>query len=151
VLCCVVVNVPPAQAEPSHGNGIKAAGKDAADAAHLAAVAEVDFDVVTDGLHTLLPAYAPIVHRRSTMDFGERQRQWQLLRRGRYVEFNLIYDKGTLFGLQTGGNIESILMSLPPTANWAFNVHPEEGTPEADLGNFLQARDWAGLEEVHSS
>ncbi len=63
VLCCVVVNVPPAQAEPSHGNGIKAAGKDAADAAHLAAVAEVDFDVVTDGLRTLLPAYAPIVHR----------------------------------------------------------------------------------------
>lgn len=99
---------------------------------------------VEEGLRALVPAYAPIVLRRSTTDYGERERRWQLLRRGRYVEFNLVYDKGTLFGLQTGGNVESIFTSMPPLASWEFDVRPEEGSREADLARFLQPRDWVG-------
>lgn len=89
-----------------------------------------------------LQAYLPIVERRRHMPFGERERAFQAFRRGRYVEFNLIYDRGTLFGLQSGGRTESILMSLPPVATWRYDWHPEPGSPEAALVEFLQPRDW---------
>jgi len=90
-------------------------------------------------------AYAPIVKRRSDHPFGDRQRAFQLYRRGRYVEFNLIYDRGTLFGLQSGGRTESILMSLPPQVRWEYNWQPEPGSPEEDLyRNYLKANDWLG-------
>lgn len=80
-----------------------------------------------------LKAYAPIVERRKDTAYGEREREWQLVRRGRYVEFNLVYDRGTLFGLQSGGRTESILMSMPPATGWRYDYHPEAGSPEADL------------------
>jgi coproporphyrinogen III oxidase len=90
-----------------------------------------------------LPAYLPIVARRKGMSFGERERQFQLYRRGRYVEFNLVYDRGTSFGLQSGGRTESILMSLPPLARWEYNWRPEPHSPEARLyDDFLRPRDW---------
>ncbi|GAB6067348.1 oxygen-dependent coproporphyrinogen oxidase [Methylothermus subterraneus] len=89
-----------------------------------------------------LPAYLPIVEKRKDLPYGERERDFQAFRRGRYVEFNLIYDRGTLFGLQSGGRTESILMSLPPLAKWAYNWHPEAGTPEAHLYEYLRPRDW---------
>ena len=90
-----------------------------------------------------LPAYTPIVERHRNDVFGEREKKFQLYRRGRYVEFNLVYDRGTLFGLQSGGRTESILMSLPPVVNWRYNYMPESGTPEARLTDyFLEARDW---------
>ena len=90
-----------------------------------------------------LPAYRPIVERRKDVPYTERQRQFQLYRRGRYVEFNLIYDRGTLFGLQSGGRTESILMSIPPMVRWQYNWRPEPGTEEARLyEHFLQPRDW---------
>ncbi len=91
-----------------------------------------------------LPAYLPIVQRRRHTPWGERERDFQLYRRGRYVEFNLVYDRGTLFGLQSGGRTESILMSLPPLVRWRYDWHPEPGTPEARLyQDFLRPRDWA--------
>ncbi len=91
-----------------------------------------------------LPAYLPIVQRRKDTPYGERERDFQLYRRGRYVEFNLVYDRGTLFGLQSGGRTESILMSLPPLVRWRYDWHPEPGTPEARLyTDFLRPRDWA--------
>ncbi|MES1241055.1 MAG: oxygen-dependent coproporphyrinogen oxidase [Acidobacteriota bacterium] len=91
-----------------------------------------------------LAAYLPIVHRRRDMAYGERERDFQLYRRGRYVEFNLVWDRGTLFGLQSGGRTESILMSLPPLVRWRYNWRPEPGTPEARLyEEFLKPRDWA--------
>jgi coproporphyrinogen III oxidase len=90
-----------------------------------------------------LTAYLPIVEKRCNMAYGEREREFQLYRRGRYVEFNLLYDRGTLFGLQSGGRTESILMSLPPLVAWRYNWQPEENTPEARLYKlFLQAKDW---------
>ncbi len=90
-----------------------------------------------------LPAYRPIVTRRKSMAYGERERAFQLYRRGRYVEFNLIYDRGTLFGLQSGGRTESILMSLPPLVQWRYDWHPEPGTPEARLyEDYLCVREW---------
>jgi coproporphyrinogen III oxidase len=90
-----------------------------------------------------LAAYLPIVARRKDMPYGERERQFQLYRRGRYVEFNLVYDRGTSFGLQSGGRTESILMSLPPLVRWEYNWQPEAGTPEARLySDFLRPRDW---------
>ncbi|MFZ5658517.1 MAG: oxygen-dependent coproporphyrinogen oxidase, partial [Pseudomonadota bacterium] len=93
---------------------------------------------------SFLPAYLPIVERRKAIPYGERERQFQLYRRGRYVEFNLVYDRGTLFGLQSGGRTESILMSLPPLVSWEYNWQPAPGTPEAALyEQFLPARDWA--------
>jgi len=92
-------------------------------------------------------AYRPIVAKRKNTTFGERERDFQLYRRGRYVEYNLVYDRGTLFGLQTGGRTESILMSLPPLVKWRYNWKPEPNTPEADLyENYLRPRDWLGLE-----
>lgn len=90
-----------------------------------------------------LEAYLPIVKRRKNMSYGERERDFQLYRRGRYVEFNLVCDRGTLFGLQSGGRTESILMTLPPQARWRYNWRPEPGTPEAELyEKFLKPRDW---------
>ena len=94
---------------------------------------------------SFLDAYVPIVKRRSDHPFGDRQREFQLYRRGRYVEFNLIYDRGTLFGLQSGGRTESILMSLPPQVRWEYNWQPEPGSPEEELyRDYLKANDWLG-------
>lgn len=89
-----------------------------------------------------LPAYMPIVEKRRQLDYTEQQRSFQAYRRGRYVEFNLVFDRGTLFGLQSGGRTESILLSMPPTASWRYNWAPKEGTPEAALAQYLQPRDW---------
>jgi coproporphyrinogen III oxidase len=90
-----------------------------------------------------LAAYLPILERRKDTAYGERERDFQAYRRGRYVEFNLVYDRGTLFGLQSGGRTESILMSLPPIVKWRYDWHPAPGTPEAALyTDFLTARDW---------
>jgi coproporphyrinogen III oxidase len=92
---------------------------------------------------SFLVAYLPIVQRRQSHDFTQQQKSFQLYRRGRYVEFNLVYDRGTLFGLQSGGRTESILMSLPPEVNWRYNWSPEPGTEEARLySDFLPVRDW---------
>lgn len=94
-----------------------------------------------------LPAYRPIVERRRDMPYGERERQFQLYRRGRYVEFNLLQDRGTRFGLQSGGRTESILMSLPPLVRWEYGWQAEPGSPEAELyERFLPPRDWASEE-----
>jgi coproporphyrinogen III oxidase len=91
-----------------------------------------------------LDAYLPIVQKRKDAPYGERERDFQLYRRGRYVEFNLVYDRGTLFGLQSGGRTESILMSLPPLVRWRYDWKPEPGTSEAKLYDvFLKPRDWA--------
>jgi len=87
-------------------------------------------------------AYLPLVERHRNDAYGERERSFQLMRRGRYVEFNLIYDRGTHFGLQSGGRTESILMSLPPLVRWAYDERPEPGTAEAGLAAYLQPRDW---------
>jgi coproporphyrinogen III oxidase len=90
-----------------------------------------------------LPAYLPVVERRKDTPYGERERGWQLYRRGRYVEFNLVWDRGTLFGLQSGGRTESILMSMPPLAAWRYDGQPEPGSPEAALyERYLVPRDW---------
>jgi coproporphyrinogen III oxidase len=91
-----------------------------------------------------VPAYRPIVQRRRDTLYGERERDFQAYRRGRYVEFNLVFDRGTLFGLQSGGRTESILMSMPPVVKWRYAWQPEPGTPEARLyTDFLRPRDWA--------
>ena len=93
-----------------------------------------------------IQAYRPIVQKRKLLPFTETQRDFQLYRRGRYVEFNLVYDRGTLFGLQSGGRTESILMSLPPLVKWRYNWHPEAGSEEAKLyTDFLRPRDWLKL------
>ena len=87
-------------------------------------------------------AYLPIVERRKNHNYGVREREFQLYRRGRYVEFNLVWDRGTLFGLQTGGRTESILMSMPPLVRWEYSYEPKEGSPEAALKDFIKVRDW---------
>jgi coproporphyrinogen III oxidase len=90
-----------------------------------------------------VPAYVPIVEKRKNHSYGERERDFQMYRRGRYVEFNLVYDRGTLFGLQTGGRTESILMSLPPIVKWRYDWHPQAGTAESELYEvYLKPRDW---------
>lgn len=101
------------------------------------------FDFMQSVGNSYLEAYTPIVRRRLDTPFGERERDFQLYRRGRYVEFNLVYDRGTLFGLQSGGRTESILMSLPPLVKWRYNWQPEPGSAEAKLyTDFLPPRDW---------
>ena len=92
--------------------------------------------------HRFMAAYRPIVERRRDEPWGERERAFQLYRRGRYVEFNLVWDRGTLFGLQSGGRTESILMSLPPLVRWEYGYKPEPGSREAALAGFLAPRDW---------
>ena len=91
---------------------------------------------------SFLPAYLPIVTRRHRQPYSDAQRQFQLYRRGRYVEFNLLYDRGTVFGLKTDGRVESILMSLPPLVRWQYDYHPPAGSQEAMLSDFLRPRDW---------
>ncbi|WDK04059.1 oxygen-dependent coproporphyrinogen oxidase [Xanthomonas campestris] len=91
-----------------------------------------------------LDAYLPIVERRKDTPYGEAERAFQLYRRGRYVEFNLVYDRGTLFGLQSGGRAESILMSLPPQVRWEYGFQPQPGSAEARLADYLIPRDWLG-------
>ena len=89
-----------------------------------------------------IKAYRPIIAARKGLEYGKRQRDFQLYRRGRYAEFNLAFDRGTIFGLQTGGRTESILMSLPPLASWKYDYHPEPGTEEAKLYEYLIPRKW---------
>jgi len=90
-----------------------------------------------------IDAYIPIIERRKDIPYGERERKFQCYRRGRYVEFNLVFDRGTIFGLQTGGRTESILMSMPPVAHWDYDWHPEAGSPEARLyTDFLPHKEW---------
>jgi coproporphyrinogen III oxidase len=92
-----------------------------------------------------MDGYLAIASRRRDEPWGEREREWQLVRRGRYVEFNLVYDRGTLFGLRTDGRTESILMSLPPEVKWSYGVTPEPGSPEErSLSEICAKRDWVG-------
>ena len=104
---------------------------------------EKSFDFMQSVGDSFLKAYVPIVLNNKDRDYGERERQWQLYRRGRYVEFNLVFDRGTLFGLQSNGRTEAILMSLPPLVRWDYGVTPEPGTPEAELLDYyLKPKDW---------
>jgi coproporphyrinogen III oxidase len=118
-------------------------------------VSEWGFDRTRDFIEGVgeayIQAYSDIVRRRAAMPYGERERHFQCYRRGRYVEFNLLHDRGTKFGLDSGGRTESIFMSLPPVVQWQYNHHPEPGTPEAELTRrFLVATDWlASLEARH--
>jgi coproporphyrinogen III oxidase len=106
--------------------------------------AEAMFAFVRDVGDAVLAAYLPIVERRRNDPWGERERRWQLLRRGRYVEFNLLYDRGTVFGLRTDGRVESILMSMPPEVRWEYAFAPEPNTPEAEsLAAICAKADWA--------
>jgi coproporphyrinogen III oxidase len=103
------------------------------------------FGFVRDCGRAFLPAYGPIIERRRGITYGDRERNFQLYRRGRYAEFNLVYDRGTIFGLQTNGRTESILMSLPPLARWEYGYQPEPNSREADLYDiFLKPQDWLG-------
>lgn len=105
---------------------------------------EQHFAFVQSVADVFLEAYTPIVNKRIHEPWGDRERDWQLYRRGRYAEFNLVYDRGTLFGLETNGRVESILMSLPPVAYWRYNVKPDPGSPEASLLEYLVSpREWA--------
>ena len=103
---------------------------------------EKTFAFVRDAGRAFLAAYMPIVQRRRNIEYGEAERQWQLYRRGRYVEFNLLHDRGTVFGLKTGGRTESILMSLPPLVRWDYDVQAAPGSPEAELMSALVPTDW---------
>jgi coproporphyrinogen III oxidase len=105
---------------------------------------ERDFAFVKEAGAALLDAYLPIVRRRREDAWGERERAFHRVRRGRYVEFNLVYDRGTTFGLKTGGRVESILMSLPPVAEWPYDPRWPDGSEEARLVEWLQPRDWLG-------
>src|SRR5690606_12466188 len=108
----------------------------------LSADFEQDFGYMRAVGGGFLEAYLPIVERRKHTQYGDRERQFQLYRRGRYVEFNLVLDRGTLFGLQSGGRSESILMSLPPLVRWEYGYTPEAGSAEARLADYLRPRDW---------
>ncbi|MEO0740298.1 MAG: oxygen-dependent coproporphyrinogen oxidase [Bacteroidota bacterium] len=105
------------------------------------------FAFVDDAGHVVLDAYAPIVERRKDQPFTEREQTFQEIRRGRYAEFNLAYDRGTRFGLETNGRTESILMSLPPRAQWHYAWAPEPSSPEAEASAFFQPHDWLGGDE----
>ncbi|NJR64992.1 MAG: oxygen-dependent coproporphyrinogen oxidase [Leptolyngbyaceae cyanobacterium CRU_2_3] len=119
-------------------------------AAHSAKVGAIEgrtwddlFQFVQSCGQAFLPAYLPIAEQRQSIEYGDRQRNFQMYRRGRYVEFNLVYDRGTIFGLQTNGRTESILMSLPPLVRWEYGYKPEPNTPEAELyETFLKPQDW---------
>src|SRR5262245_12029487 len=103
---------------------------------------EFVFEFVTAIGRAFLPAYIPIAERRRSESYGEREREFQLIRRGRYVEFNLVYDRGTAFGLETGGRTESILMSLPPLARWVYDYKPEPDSAEAEAWTYFKPQDW---------
>ncbi|MET1255283.1 oxygen-dependent coproporphyrinogen oxidase [Aliikangiella sp. GXAS 311] len=109
---------------------------------------DLSFEFMRSVGDAYLAAYLPIIEKRRSMSFGEHEKSFQKIRRGRYVEFNLVYDRGTLFGLQTGGRTESILMSLPAEVSWQYNWQPQAGTEEAKLTDYyLQSRDWLGCEQ----
>lgn len=108
--------------------------------------AEDFFNLAKANGAAFLKAYLPIVERRKDLPYGEKESFWQEIRRGRYVEFNLVHDRGTTFGLKTNGRTESILMSLPARARWEYDYHPEPNTKEAEMVTALQPRDWLGLE-----
>ncbi|VTS08064.1 oxygen-dependent coproporphyrinogen oxidase [Tuwongella immobilis] len=111
---------------------------------YLSGDAERTFAFVKDAGSAFVESYVPIAERRKGLEYTPQQRQFQEYRRGRYVEFNLVYDRGTIFGLKTAGRIESILMSLPPHVQWIYDYRPEAGTPEAKLTEYwLKPRDWA--------
>jgi coproporphyrinogen III oxidase len=112
-----------------------------ADASRLESI----FQFVQGVSRAFLPAYLPIAERRIGEHYSEREREFQLIRRGRYVEFNLVYDRGTHFGLETRGRAESILMSLPPLVRWVYDYKPEPGSREAQAWEFFRPRDWLGL------
>ncbi len=109
---------------------------------YLADEPETRFAFVRDIGEAFLPAYLPIIEKRRNNLFGERERQFQLIRRGRYAEFNLVYDRGTVFGLETRGRTESILMSLPPLASWVYDYKPEPGTPESEAWSYFTPQAW---------
>ncbi len=106
---------------------------------------EQTFDFVKDVGYGFNDAYLPILSEQKDKAYSEKHREFQLYRRGRYVEFNLVYDRGTLFGLETQGRIESILMSLPPLTSWTYNWSPEPGSPEAELYDVIKPKDWASM------
>lgn len=115
---------------------------------YLRGASDATFAFTKDAGEHFLESYLPIVRRRREQDYGPRERRFQARRRGRYVEFNLVYDRGTKFGLETGGRTESILMSLPPKVEWRYDVRPAPGTPEAGAQWFFQPRDWLSLSEA---
>jgi coproporphyrinogen III oxidase len=104
------------------------------------------FLFVRQASRAFLSSYVPLVERHKARPFGEREREYQAFRRGRYAEFNLAFDRGTKFGLETGGRTESILMSLPPHVRWGYDWEPEPGTPEAEAQAFFHPHDWLGIE-----
>ena len=108
---------------------------------------EAVFELVQAIGRAFLPAYVPVARRRRTEAYSERERDFQLIRRGRYVEFNLVYDRGTTFGLETRGRTESILMSLPPIVKWVYDYRPEPGTREAEAWEYFRAQDWLAIEK----
>ena len=118
------------------------------DQSHRASNLEFIFEFVQAIGRAFLPAYVPIAERRRSEPYTDRHREFQLIRRGRYVEFNLVYDRGTHFGLETRGRTESILMSLPPLVRWVYDYKPEPGTREAEAWEFFRPRDWLGEEET---
>lgn len=111
---------------------------------YLADEPEARFAFVRDVGEAFLPAYLPIIEKRRSQKFGDRERQFQLIRRGRYAEFNLVYDRGTVFGLETRGRTESILMSLPPLASWVYDYRPEPDSPEAEAWTYFTPQNWLG-------
>ncbi|API86898.1 oxygen-dependent coproporphyrinogen oxidase [Francisella uliginis] len=100
------------------------------------------FNFVTDCANSYLDAYLPIIEKRKNIEYTQEHKDFQLYRRGRYVEFNLVFDRGTIFGLQSGGRTESILSSMPPMATWKYNWHPEEISEEAKIYEYIKPRDW---------